>query len=112
MPMNTRDAAMRAETVGSLLRPEKARDVVMSGGAAEPEAEAVLDGAVLDAITLQEEGGLAVTPDGETRRRSWAETPRYLDCFEPRAMSRGMTWHGGASETAGPPTYHAVVRRG
>jgi 5-methyltetrahydropteroyltriglutamate--homocysteine methyltransferase len=108
--MNTRDAATRAETVGSLLRPEKARDVVLSGDDAEPEAEAILDGAVLDAITLQEECGLDVITDGEIRRRSWAETPRYLDCFEPRAMSRGMKWHGG-SETSGPPTYDAVVRR-
>jgi 5-methyltetrahydropteroyltriglutamate--homocysteine methyltransferase len=109
--MNTRDATMRAETVGSLLRPDKVRDVVMSGDDAGPEAAALLDGAVLDAIALQEECGLDVITDGEMRRRSWAETPRYCDCFEPRAMSRGMTWHGGSATSSGPPTYDAVVRR-
>jgi 5-methyltetrahydropteroyltriglutamate--homocysteine methyltransferase len=108
--MNISDAGTRAETVGSLLRPEKARAAVLSGDDAGPEAEAILDEAVLDAIALQEECGLDVITDGETRRRSWAETPRYLDCFEPRAMSRGMTWHGG-SATTGPPAYDAIVRR-
>ena len=109
--MNTRDKTTRAETVGSLLRPTKIRDVVMSGDSSTPESRSILDRSVLAAIQFQEDCGLDVITDGEMRRRSWAETPRYLDCFEARVTTRGMTWHGGDGTVGGPPTYDAVVRR-
>jgi 5-methyltetrahydropteroyltriglutamate--homocysteine methyltransferase len=106
--MNEADARTRAETVGSLLRPAAVLDAVTSGA---PRAPEILDAAVLDAITRQVEAGLDIITDGETRRTSWAETPRYLDCFARVASGRGLRWRGGAGAAATPPAYDVVVSR-
>jgi 5-methyltetrahydropteroyltriglutamate--homocysteine methyltransferase len=105
--MNEVDAQTRAETVGSLLRSAAAMNAL---GAGTPEASEVLDAAVLDAISIQTQAGLDVITDGEVRRTSWAETPRYLDCFEKTSSGRGLHWRGGAG-TAAAPGYDVVVRR-
>jgi 5-methyltetrahydropteroyltriglutamate--homocysteine methyltransferase len=115
--MNQVDGGTRAETVGSLLRPAGVAAVVMSGGADRAVRDravldrAVLDRAVLEAIRLQEEAGLDVITDGETRRRTWAETPNCLDCFESVAGTTGLDWRGGvAAPPAGPAVRDVVVR--
>jgi 5-methyltetrahydropteroyltriglutamate--homocysteine methyltransferase len=62
----------RAETVGSLLRPESLRVVrhrFNAGQASAEEMRRAEDAAVLDAIKLQEAAGLDVISDGEMRRR-------------------------------------------
>ncbi len=77
----------RADTVGSLLRGDA---VVRAARRSSPADSALLDDAVRDAIRLQEEAGLDVITDGEVRRVSWAQTPRFIDAFattESRAGS-------------------------
>jgi 5-methyltetrahydropteroyltriglutamate--homocysteine methyltransferase len=124
--MNKRDDATRAETVGSLLR---ADDVVNAARRGNPADASVLDDAAIDAIKLQEEIGLDVITDGEVRRTAWAQTPRFLNCFQATAGRGVLNWRGGTGGTGGPmpgatpvgggsggqPTrsagYPAVVRR-
>jgi 5-methyltetrahydropteroyltriglutamate--homocysteine methyltransferase len=64
----------RAETVGSLLRPEylkRARGDFMAGKLPPDGLKAAEDRAVDEAIALQEEVGLDVISDGEMRRASF-----------------------------------------
>jgi 5-methyltetrahydropteroyltriglutamate--homocysteine methyltransferase len=108
----------RADTVGSLLRDDA---VVRAARRSSPADNALLNDAVRDAIRLQEEAGLDVITDGEVRRVSWAQTPRFVDAFttaESRAGSGPLDWRGategrfGASGSGGRPSgYPAVVRR-
>lgn len=104
----------RAETVGSLLRTEQivraARDG--AGDAVDADAGKVLDEAVLDAVKLQEDLGLHVITDGETRRASWAQTPRFVGCFEATPGRGLLKWRGGTGlGSGGGGGYPAVVRR-
>jgi len=104
-------AEPRAETVGSLLRSEEVvraargevgsvqADRVDSGG--DADAEAVLDAAVLDAVKLQQELGLDVITDGEVRRTAWAQTPRFVGCFEATPGRGQLNWRGGAGPADG-----------
>jgi 5-methyltetrahydropteroyltriglutamate--homocysteine methyltransferase len=117
----------RADTVGSLLRGDA---VVRAARRSSPADSALLDDAVRDAIRLQEEAGLDVITDGEVRRVSWAQTPRFIDAFsatESRAGSGPLNWRGatagrfGATGSGGSdgsdgsgrrmPGYPAVVGR-
>jgi len=101
----------RAETVGSLLRAE---DTVRAagGGTDEVMTARVLDEAVLAAVKLQEDAGLDVITDGEVRRTGWAQTPRFLDCFEATPGRGALNWRGAAGRAAGAAGgYPAVVRR-
>jgi 5-methyltetrahydropteroyltriglutamate--homocysteine methyltransferase len=106
----------RAETVGSLLRTEQVVRAARgdTGGAA---AGKVLDEAVLDAVRLQEDLGLDVITDGEARRAAWAQTPRFVGCFEATPGRGLLNWRGGTGRgsVAGPGSggggYPAVVRR-
>lgn len=122
--MNERDSATRAETVGSLLRPEEVRRAVEGSAAApspgngrEPAAVAgdgrILDDAVLRAIDLQEQAGLDVITDGEMRRFAWVQTPRFLDCFEVReGAAVALSWRGGSQAPGSmPAAFPVVVRR-
>jgi 5-methyltetrahydropteroyltriglutamate--homocysteine methyltransferase len=64
----------RADHVGSLLRPQKllqAREEHAAGRLSDDELEAVEDGAIQDAVRMQEEIGLQSATDGEFRRASW-----------------------------------------
>jgi 5-methyltetrahydropteroyltriglutamate--homocysteine methyltransferase len=105
----------RAETVGSLLRREEV--ISAARGDDSPEAGRLLDQAVLDAVQLQQDTGLDVITDGEMRRTAWAQTPRFVGCFEAVPGRRSLNWRSGQGEqvTAGPPGasfgYPAVVRR-
>lgn len=111
--MNPRDGLTRAETVGSLLRSPAALRAAASCEP-DPDAVAVLDAAVLDAIKLQQDAGVDVITDGELRRSNWADTPDYLDCFDKTADStRGLNWRGGAPASGGAhgAAYDTVARR-
>lgn len=65
---------VRADVVGSLLRPEylrEARDAARTGNLDAGELHALEDRAVLEAITLQESAGIEAITDGEFRRTGW-----------------------------------------
>jgi 5-methyltetrahydropteroyltriglutamate--homocysteine methyltransferase len=67
----------RADTVGSLLRPEAvqaARAQFRAGTIDAAELRQVEDAAICDVVRLQEELGLDVVTDGEFRRDNW-----YID---------------------------------
>jgi 5-methyltetrahydropteroyltriglutamate--homocysteine methyltransferase len=115
---------VRADNVGSLLRDDA---VVRAARRSSPADNALLGDAVRDAIRLQEEIGLDVITDGEVRRVSWAQTPRFVDAFAP-ATARGAAqgapqWRGATEGRWGAPapdngrpsgyadSYPAVVRR-
>jgi 5-methyltetrahydropteroyltriglutamate--homocysteine methyltransferase len=106
------DAGTRAETVGSLLRDPEIVSAVHRG---DPFDTEILDSAARDAIRLQDEIGLDVITDGEVRRVSWAQTPRFLDCFEAVEGRAALNWRGGAPGVPGVNGavrgYPAVVRR-
>jgi 5-methyltetrahydropteroyltriglutamate--homocysteine methyltransferase len=121
-PPVTSRAIPRADTVGSLLRGDA---VVRAARRSSPADGALLDDAARDAIMLQEEIGLDVITDGEVRRVSWAQTPRFVDAFTTTtgsgAGSEALHWRGGgegvfAAPGPGgsggrPPGYPVVVRR-
>jgi 5-methyltetrahydropteroyltriglutamate--homocysteine methyltransferase len=113
-PGTPRSAFPRAETVGSLLRSQA---VVRAARRSAPADSAHLGDAVRDAIRLQEEVGLDVITDGEVRRASWAQTPRFVDAFTPYGGQAALNWRGategrfGAPATAARVGYPAVVRR-
>ena len=113
----------RADTVGSLLRGDA---VVRAARRSSPADGALLNDAVRDAIMLQEEIGLDVITDGEVRRLSWAQTPRFVDAFTTsaeadagsRTDSGALNWRGGGEGVFGasgpggrPAGYPVVVRR-
>jgi 5-methyltetrahydropteroyltriglutamate--homocysteine methyltransferase len=108
--MNDRDRAARAETVGSLLRSQDVIQAARGDGdrAADPtERRKLLDEAVLEAIRLQESAGLDVITDGEIRRIAWAQTPRFLDCFEATPGRGTLNWRGGTARPGGGPGENA-----
>ncbi len=64
----------RAEHIGSLLRPQSLKDAFRAHAAGELDPvmlEETLDGAIINAIGLQEEAGMQAITDGEFRRGSW-----------------------------------------
>ena len=93
-------ASVRAETVGSLLRPAElraARERASAGEIGEAELRQAEDAAVLKAIALQEAAGLDVITDGEMRRISWIATVRgTLSGFTLIPGGPGWQWKGTA----------------
>jgi len=66
-----REASYPAEVIGSLLRPPEVKQAMQEAAAGRispAELNRIQDGAVLDAIALQESCGLDVITDGEYRR--------------------------------------------
>jgi 5-methyltetrahydropteroyltriglutamate--homocysteine methyltransferase len=81
-------AIARAETVGSLLRPDylyEARQKAREGQISASELRSVEDRAILDAIDLQKSVGLDVITDGEYRRAGW----NPATSFQPGAPIEG-----------------------
>src|SRR5581483_8311412 len=71
----------RADTVGSLLRPDylkSARRALREGAATGEALTAAEDRAVLEAIAAQEAAGLDVITDGEACRVAWATSVSML----------------------------------
>src|SRR5215472_18918286 len=67
-------APFRADHVGSLLRPPellRARSEHQAGRLSAGELRRVADGAIRDAVRMQQEIGLRGVTDGEFRRGSW-----------------------------------------
>jgi 5-methyltetrahydropteroyltriglutamate--homocysteine methyltransferase len=85
------------------------------------DLDEMFDDAADTAIRDMERAGLDVITDGEVRRVSWAQTPRFIDAFtttESRAGSPPLNWRGategrfGAPDSGGRRAGHpAVVRR-
>ena len=111
----------RAETVGSLLRDDA---VVRAARRNSPADNALLGDAVRDAIRLQEELGLDVITDGEVRRVTWAQTPRFVDAFAATGGQAALNWRGATEGRSGATAtgtgsgtggssggYPAVIRR-
>lgn len=100
VPAASRVTFPRAETVGSLLRSDA---VVRAARRSSPADNALLGDAVRDAIRLQEEIGLDVITDGEVRRVSWAQTPRFVDAFAVGGGQSALNWRGGTEGHFGAP---------
>jgi len=74
---------LRAEVVGSLLRPPElvqARKLLETGDMQQAEFKAIEDAAVRSAVELQERAGIDVVTDGELRR--YAFYGHLIDAFE------------------------------
>jgi 5-methyltetrahydropteroyltriglutamate--homocysteine methyltransferase len=108
-PAGSGRAFPRAETVGSLLRDDA---VVRAARRSSPADNALLGDAVRDAIRLQEELGLDVITDGEVRRVSWAQTPRFVDAFAVAGGQAALNWRGATEGRFGAPATSAPGRGG
>jgi methionine synthase II (cobalamin-independent) len=121
--------AVRADVVGSLLRPEylrEARAAAREGGIDQDELRAVEDRAVEEAIALQEDAGIEAITDGEYRRTGWiafipmVDDPLFeapvsgFEFLDAASGWRGL-WKTGAGEPADtsalPPEEPFVTRR-
>lgn len=109
----TDDLSLRAETVGSLLRPPALHEA-MAAGVAGPELRAVQDAAVLEVLELQREVGLSVVGDGEMRRRIWhGPVLDVADGFDPEGFTR--TWtapDGRVAQHQSPVVRDRLTERG
>jgi 5-methyltetrahydropteroyltriglutamate--homocysteine methyltransferase len=120
---------VRADVVGSLLRPEylrEARDVARAGSLDAGELHALEDKAVLEAIALQESAGIEAITDGEFRRTGWiafipmVDDPLFeapvsgFEFLDAASGWRGL-WKTGAGDPADtsalPPEEPFVTRR-
>ncbi len=72
---------IRADNIGSLLRPPALKAALMSKAPDEAEIRRLAYQAVIDAIRLQESLGFKVVTDGELRRRVFMVTYACLDGF-------------------------------
>src|ERR1051326_2240528 len=87
---------MRADHVGSLLRPAsllRARQEHAERRLSDEDLRSREDAAILDALAHQRDVGLPVVSDGELRRGSWITgLADAIDGFVPR--SRVISWQG------------------
>jgi 5-methyltetrahydropteroyltriglutamate--homocysteine methyltransferase len=87
---------LRAEQVGSLLRPQSllaARASFAQGTITIDALRAEEDAAIRHAVTRQQDIGLDVFSDGEMRRASWLTgMAEAVDGFEPDSVM--LEWHG------------------
>ena len=129
MATRTATTVVRADVVGSLLRPEylrETRDAARAGTLAQDEMRVAEDRAVLEAIALQESAGIEAVTDGEYRRNGWiALIPIFHDpIFQPPVSGfeflmaesgwRDLwkTGEGDPADTSGlPPEEPFVTRR-
>jgi len=99
--------AIRADVVGSLLRPPElleARERLVAGDISAAEFKGIEDRAVDAAISLQERAGLEVVTDGEMRRESFqSQLVEAVEGFSDANAGRTMDawlwgeWHGDES---------------
>jgi 5-methyltetrahydropteroyltriglutamate--homocysteine methyltransferase len=129
MATRTATAVVRADVVGSLLRPDylrDAKDAMRAGTIDAAELRALEDRAVLEAIALQEGAGIEAITDGEYRRNGWiAFIPIFDDpLFRPPVSGFEFLdaksgwrdlWKTGSGEPADtsalPPEEPFVTRR-
>jgi 5-methyltetrahydropteroyltriglutamate--homocysteine methyltransferase len=92
--------AARTDVVGSLLRPPElleARERLAQGAIRPPDFKRIEDGAVDDAIALQEAAGLEVVTDGEMRRLSFqSQLTEAVEGFGEWDLDAFLwgEWHG------------------
>ena len=70
-------ATMRTDVIGSLLRPERLKQIrhrFDAGEAEDAELRAVEDECIWEAVALQEDAGLEVVTDGEFRRLNFQDS--------------------------------------
>jgi methionine synthase II (cobalamin-independent) len=107
-PANT----LRAEVVGSLLRPaylKEAFERFERGEIDAAELAAVQDRAGLEAIALQESCGIDVVTDGEVRRRFWFDPlTQSLAGYDPQAPAPVPFSAGQKRPTEAPPRLPAA----
>ena len=104
---------IRADVVGSLLRPPElldARERYAAGAISAPEFKRTEDRAVDWAISLQEDAGLPVVTDGEMRRESFqSQLVEAVEGFSGHTIDAWLwgEWHGdeavGDKNTERPP---------
>jgi 5-methyltetrahydropteroyltriglutamate--homocysteine methyltransferase len=128
MATRTATTVVRADVVGSLLRPEylrEAREAARAGRIDAVELRAAEDSAVLEAIGLQEDAGIEAITDGEYRRYGWIALIPIIDDPLFRAPVSGFEfldadsgwrglWKTGAGEpadTSGLPPQEPFVTR-
>lgn len=111
--MGKESKEIRAETVGSLLRPLDAQRALAARGDERDEewVQLALDDAVRDAIAIQQEAGLDVITDGEMRRRHFAAPTRSRSCFVSRPGPSILRWRGGVESAPAPEAHPVVVGR-
>src|SRR6266511_1470693 len=87
---------MRADQVGSLLRPASlllARQAFRDGILTREALTAEEDAAILQVLEGQRRVGIPILTDGELRRASWAtDMGEAVDGFVPQR--RVLIWHG------------------
>ena len=114
----TRTETIRADVVGSLLRPPElleARARYAVGEISAPEFKRIEDRAVDWAISLQERAGLRVVTDGEMRRESFqSQLVEAVEGFSGHTIDAWLwgDWHGdervGDKRTDRPPELGVV----
>jgi 5-methyltetrahydropteroyltriglutamate--homocysteine methyltransferase len=113
MATRTATTVVRADVVGSLLRPEylrEAREAARAGTIGADELHALEDKAVLEAIALQESAGIDAITDGEYRRTGWIAFLPMVDdpLFTPPVsgfefLNAESGWRGLWKTAAGEP---------
>ena len=86
---------IRADHIGSLMRPKVLRDAYKSLAAGKLSAiqfDAVLDDSIRDAVRMQEAAGIGAITDGEFRRRS-DKYNSHSRCCRNRGNSRDNRGH-------------------
>jgi 5-methyltetrahydropteroyltriglutamate--homocysteine methyltransferase len=103
---------IRAEVVGSMLRPQElleARDQLAAGAITRTAFKRIEDRAIDEAIALQERAGVEVVTDGELRRLSFVgPLTDTVDGVRPIDGAR-VNWHDEEGDK--PHTQPAVVQR-
>ena len=113
MATRTATTVVRADVVGSLLRPEylrEGREAARAGTIGAEELRALEDKAVLEAIALQESAGIGAITDGEYRRTGWIAFLPMVDdpLFTPPVsgfefLNAESGWRGLWKTAAGEP---------
>src|SRR5581483_1264821 len=98
---------IRADHVGSLLRPPEvlaAQQALREGRTSAEAVRAIEDRAILDALELQRAAGLDVYSDGEFRRRAWAsDFAEAVDGYVDGSAPVALAWSAGRQATATAP---------
>jgi len=105
------DTAVRADNLGSFLRPAYLHEARAANLAPE-ELRAVEDRAIDEVIRFQEDLGLRVVSDGEFRRRFFFSTVEFLvDGIDPFGYVRHHQDEQGVQHELRTPTPKARLRR-
>jgi 5-methyltetrahydropteroyltriglutamate--homocysteine methyltransferase len=108
-------AICRADHIGSLMRPRVLKDAYKAHAAGRIDVaafNAALDGAVREAVKMQEAAGLDAVTDGEFRRRSWfAGFVDAVDGLTHKDTEFNFMEEGEAAISVPVPHAEAPIRR-